>query len=83
MPIRHAIILSAGQGSRLLPVTENLPKCLIPFSGKSLILLVGGGGHEWNSCNLGLPPPAGGGSGQSGQANTAPGPVAGPPEEAA
>lgn len=37
MPIRHAIILSAGQGSRLLPVTENLPKCLIPFAGKSLL----------------------------------------------
>lgn len=37
MPIRHAIILSAGQGSRLLPVTENRPKCLIPFAGKSLL----------------------------------------------
>lgn len=37
MTIRHAIILSAGQGSRLLPVTEKLPKCLIHFGGKSLI----------------------------------------------
>jgi L-glutamine-phosphate cytidylyltransferase len=37
MPNRHAIILSAGQGSRLLPVTEKMPKCLIPFAGKSLI----------------------------------------------
>lgn len=32
-----AIILSAGQGSRLLPLTADLPKCLIPFSGKTLI----------------------------------------------
>jgi choline kinase len=37
MTNRHAIILSAGQGSRLLPVTESRPKCLIPFAGKSLI----------------------------------------------
>ena len=27
----HAIILSAGRGSRLLPLTENLPKCLLPI----------------------------------------------------
>lgn len=37
MTITRAIILSAGQGSRLLPLTENQPKCLISFSGKSLI----------------------------------------------
>lgn len=37
MTIKRAIILSAGQGSRLLPLTENRPKCLIPFSGKTLI----------------------------------------------
>lgn len=37
MAIRHAIILSAGQGSRLLPTTQFRPKCLIPFAGKSLI----------------------------------------------
>ncbi len=36
-PIRRAIILSAGQGSRLLPLTADRPKCLIDFSGKSLI----------------------------------------------
>lgn len=35
--IRRAIILSAGQGSRLLPLTADRPKCLIDFSGKSLI----------------------------------------------
>jgi choline kinase len=37
MTIRHAIILSAGQGSRLLPVTQDRPKCLIHFGGKSLL----------------------------------------------
>ncbi len=37
MSITRAIILSAGQGSRLLPVTADRPKCLIPFAGKSLI----------------------------------------------
>ena len=34
---RKAIILSAGQGSRLLPLTKDQPKCLIPFAGKPLI----------------------------------------------
>ncbi len=29
-----AIILSAGQGSRLLPFTECLPKCLLPIDGE-------------------------------------------------
>ena len=33
----HAIILSAGQGSRLLPLTADKPKCLIEFAGKSLL----------------------------------------------
>ncbi|GGB89724.1 nucleotidyltransferase [Novosphingobium endophyticum] len=35
--IEHAILLSAGQGSRLLPLTAERPKCLIDCSGKSLI----------------------------------------------
>jgi L-glutamine-phosphate cytidylyltransferase len=35
--IKKAIILSAGQGSRLLPLTADRPKCLIDFSGQSLI----------------------------------------------
>ena len=35
--MRKAIILSAGQGSRLLPLTADQPKCLIDFAGKSLI----------------------------------------------
>ncbi|RPI47397.1 MAG: phosphocholine cytidylyltransferase family protein [Betaproteobacteria bacterium] len=32
-----AIILSAGQGSRLLPHTEQMPKCLLPLSGRSML----------------------------------------------
>lgn len=32
-----AIILSAGQGRRLLPLTAETPKCLIPFSGRPLL----------------------------------------------
>lgn len=33
----RAIILSAGQGSRLLPHTENTPKALIDLSGRSML----------------------------------------------
>lgn len=35
--ITKAIILSAGQGSRLLPLTADRPKCLIDFSGRTLL----------------------------------------------
>jgi choline kinase len=35
--IKRAIILSAGQGSRLLPLTADQPKCLIDFSGRTLL----------------------------------------------
>lgn len=34
---QKAIILSAGQGSRLLPHTENLPKCLLDLAGRSML----------------------------------------------
>jgi choline kinase len=37
MTISKAIILSAGKGSRLLPLTAERPKCLIELSGKSLL----------------------------------------------
>jgi L-glutamine-phosphate cytidylyltransferase len=32
-----AIILSAGQGKRLLPLTAEMPKCLLPIHGKTLL----------------------------------------------
>ena len=32
-----AIILSAGQGRRLLPLTERIPKCILPVQGRPLI----------------------------------------------
>ncbi|SFE63414.1 sugar phosphate nucleotidyltransferase [Nitrosomonas sp. Nm166] len=32
-----AIILSAGQGRRLLPLTESTPKCLLPVSNKPVL----------------------------------------------
>ncbi len=32
-----AIILSAGQGSRLLPMTAGRPKCMLPIQGRPLI----------------------------------------------
>ena len=36
-PPPRAIILSAGQGSRLLPHTENTPKALLDLSGRSML----------------------------------------------
>jgi choline kinase len=32
-----AIILSAGQGRRLLPLTERIPKCILPVGGQPII----------------------------------------------
>jgi choline kinase len=32
-----AIILSAGQGRRLLPLTERIPKCMLPVQGQPLL----------------------------------------------
>ena len=32
-----AIILSAGQGRRLMPLTESLPKCCLILEGKTLL----------------------------------------------
>ena len=34
--MKKAIILSAGQGSRLGHLTDDRPKCLIEFNGRSL-----------------------------------------------
>lgn len=33
----HAIILAAGRGSRLLPLTTNLPKCLLPIGNTTVL----------------------------------------------
>jgi L-glutamine-phosphate cytidylyltransferase len=32
-----AVILAAGQGKRLLPITETRPKCLVRFAGRTLL----------------------------------------------
>ncbi|MCK5110897.1 MAG: nucleotidyltransferase family protein [Arcobacteraceae bacterium] len=32
-----ALLLSAGLGTRLRPVTNNIPKCLVPINGKPLL----------------------------------------------
>jgi choline kinase len=37
MAIEKAVVLSAGKGSRLLPLTAKRPKCLIELSGRSLL----------------------------------------------
>lgn len=43
--IRKAIILSAGQGKRLLPLTAQRPKCLLPLGGRTVL--------EWQIAALG------------------------------
>ncbi|RZM03328.1 MAG: phosphocholine cytidylyltransferase family protein [Variovorax sp.] len=35
--LERALILGAGQGSRLLPLTEQLPKCLLDLNGRSML----------------------------------------------
>lgn len=47
----RALLLAAGVGSRLRPLTEHLPKCLVPIRGRPLLdywleLLLGGGVSE-------------------------------------
>jgi UTP-glucose-1-phosphate uridylyltransferase len=33
----RAILLAAGLGTRLAPITDTLPKCLVPINGKPLL----------------------------------------------
>jgi len=35
--VKKAVLLAAGFGTRLKPVTDNLPKCLVPINGKPLL----------------------------------------------
>jgi len=35
---QQAIILAAGMGTRLLPITDTIPKCLLEVNGKSILL---------------------------------------------
>ena len=37
MELKKAVILAAGEGQRLLPITKTRPKHLIPLAGKPLI----------------------------------------------
>ncbi|HIE84103.1 MAG TPA: aminotransferase class I/II-fold pyridoxal phosphate-dependent enzyme [Dehalococcoidia bacterium] len=37
IPVRRAVILAAGKGNRIQPLTAGIPKCLIEVGGQSLI----------------------------------------------
>ena len=37
MTIDNVIVLSAGQGSRLRPLTDHCPKCMVKFQGRTLL----------------------------------------------
>ena len=33
----RVIVLAAGKGTRLMPITQNKPKCLVKVKGKSIL----------------------------------------------
>lgn len=35
--IQHAIIMAAGRGSRMMPLTDTIPKAMAPYNGSTLI----------------------------------------------
>ncbi|MCK4634871.1 MAG: nucleotidyltransferase family protein [Candidatus Aenigmarchaeota archaeon] len=37
MNVKEIIILAGGKGKRLRPMTDNMPKCLVPVNGKPLL----------------------------------------------
>jgi NDP-sugar pyrophosphorylase family protein len=37
LPFRHALIMAAGRGNRMRPLTDVIPKALAPYKGEALI----------------------------------------------
>lgn len=37
--INHALIMAAGRGRRLMPLTDNMPKAMVPYNGSTLIAI--------------------------------------------
>ena len=37
MPLQHAVILAAGRGARMFPLTDSVPKAMAPYQGSTLI----------------------------------------------
>jgi NDP-sugar pyrophosphorylase family protein len=37
MSIKYALIMAAGRGTRMLPLTSSIPKAMAPLNGTTLI----------------------------------------------
>lgn len=37
LPIQHALIMAAGRGNRMRPLTDMMPKAMLPYNGSTLI----------------------------------------------